>query len=359
MFKILTLSFLYLSSVSQVSAAACTPKDPTEEKTDTSAMKSAIDISAMLVPITPLRVESMADLKLSTFNVLAPCFANPIYYPDNCAQVIANTNYRLSKISTEIGALKAAGTTVFCFQEITPEMYEGISETFTSIVGFGKFQSYVAYHDPNYWKLYQPDPHHPVPNGNATFVLTDVWNILAWESVSTNPIGQGAGNRAAYTKLSHKIASAHVFHVMNVHLDSDHGGNRKKEIKGALYYLNSHTRAGETQVVIGDLNNTTSSGSIREILDSAGMVNSKNPLEPTHPFTNSYNGNNNWASIDHIMYKSGTAIAVGDTTVRNHDLWDMYPILSPDTNNPLRILANFDICGSDHFSVHGTIRHVA
>jgi endonuclease/exonuclease/phosphatase family metal-dependent hydrolase len=349
MFKIFTLAFLFFTHITQASAA-------TSDKT---ILEEILAVAHPVVQsfAAPSAAPSIVDLRISTFNVLAPCYATPIYYPDNCAQVIANTNYRLSKIATEISVLKAAGTTVFCFQEITPEMYDGISATFTAIAGSGKFQKYVAYHDPKYWRTYQPDPLNPVPNGNATFVLTDFWNILALDNVSTNPTGQGAGNHAAYARLSSKTSPSHVFNVINVHLDSDHGGNRKKEIAGALNYLNANSQAGEAQLVVGDLNNITSSGSIKQILDSAGMVNSKNPLEATHPFSNGYNSNNNWASIDHILFKFGTATALGDTTIRNHGLWDTYPILSPDTNNPPRILANFDICGSDHFSVHGTIRH--
>lgn len=349
MFKIFSLAFLFFTHITQASAA-------TSDKT---ILEEILAVSPPVVQTlaAPSAAPSNVDLKISTFNVLAPCYATPIYYPDNCAQVIANTNYRLSKIATEVSALKTGGTTVFCFQEITPEMYDGISATFTTIAGSGKFQKYVAYHDPNYWRTYQPDPLNPLPNGNAIFVLTDFWNILAWDNVSTNPTGQGAGNHAAYVRLSSKTSPSHVFNVINVHLDSDHGGNRKKEIAGALSYLNANSQAGEAQLVVGDLNNTTEGGSIKQILDSAGMVNSKNPLEATHPFSNGYNSNNNWYSIDHILFKYGTATALGDTTVRNHGLWDTYPILSPDTNNPLRILANFDICGSDHFSVHGTIRH--
>lgn len=308
---------------------------------------------------TALTVSTNIDLKLSTFNVLAPCFANPIYYPENCAQVIGDTAFRLNRIGLEIGALKKVGTSVFCFQEVTPEMYDGISSTFLALFGFGKFQGFVAYHDANYWRSYQPDPNNPVPNGNAIFILTDTWNILDLKDVSTNPNGNGSGNHAAYAKISPKTGSSHVFHVMNVHLDSDHGGNRKKEVTGALTYLQDHAKPKETQVLLGDMNNTTSSGSIKEALDAAGMVNTKDPLEPTHPFSDDYNDNNNWASIDHITYKYGTATAVGDTTIRNHGLWETYPVLSPDTNNPSRILANFDICGSDHFSVHGTVRYSA
>ena len=310
MLKNLTMVLLSIVSFSKIAAASIVNSLLEQEKPNATVMQNT---------------SFSIDLKLSTFNALAPCFADPSYYPENCAQVIANTPYRLKKISSEINALESAGTTVFCFQEITPETYDGISAAFATLFGTGKFQSYVAYHDPSYWLTYQPDPLNPVPNGNATFILTDYWNILTMDSVSTNPTGKGAGNHAVYAKIFPKIGPAHVFHVMNVHLDSDHGGNRKKEIAGAITYLNGHANA----------------------------------LEPTHPFSNGYNSNNNWASIDHIMYKLGTAIAVGDTTVRNHGLWDTYPVLTPDTNNSLRILANFDICGSDHFSVHGTVRYIA
>ena len=344
MLKNLTMVLLSIVSFSKIAAASIVNSLLEQEKPNATVMQNT---------------SFSIDLKLSTFNALAPCFADPSYYPENCAQVIANTPYRLKKISSEINALESAGTTVFCFQEITPETYDGISAAFATLFGTGKFQSYVAYHDPSYWLTYQPDPLNPVPNGNATFILTDYWNILTMDSVSTNPTGKGAGNHAVYAKIFPKIGPAHVFHVMNVHLDSDHGGNRKKEIAGAITYLNGHANADETQVLMGDMNSSTSSGSIKEILDAAGMINTKDPLEPTHPFSNGYNSNNNWASIDHIMYKLGTAIAVGDTTVRNHGLWDTYPVLTPDTNNSLRILANFDICGSDHFSVHGTVRYIA
>lgn len=283
--------------------------------------------------------------------MLAPCWADPQYYPSNCATVVQDTGYRLSKINGELDAIKTQNIDVFCFQEMTDEMFAAIKQM------LGRdYRGYMAYHNSSYWSSYQQNPSNPVANGNATFINTKKWNVLTAQDVGTYP-SDGSGNHAMYTQMRLKSGSPRIFHIMNFHLDSD-TGKRKQELEGGLALMApSFSLPGHTQAVVGDLNTTSSGSSIKQPLDSNGFVNLTNPLEPTHPFTDGYNGNNNYAYIDHILVRNG-GISQG-AQPRNHGLWVSYPVLTPDTNNPGRILANFAACGSDHFSVVGTLNGAA
>ncbi len=294
-------------------------------------------------------------LTISTFNGLASCWADPKYYPVNPYKGATPYGYlltgnRIEGIKKEVDELKAAGVDVMCFQEMTDEMYGVISAELGHV-----YSGFMSYHDISYWAGYQLDPQKPVRNGNATFVNESKWQILSHQDVASYP-SNGSGNHAVYTKIKSSRGSSRVFHVMNVHLDSDTGGRRKNELEGVLGILSpSFGSANDTQVLVGDFNCATTHASVQRTLSASEFINTKKPLEATHPFTVSYNNNQIYASIDHINVRNGTA--VGDTAVWSHGLWVTYPFQNPnDPKEAMRIVDNFGICGSDHFPVVGSVK---
>jgi endonuclease/exonuclease/phosphatase family metal-dependent hydrolase len=299
-----------------------------------------------------------ADIvKIATFNVLAPCWADPTYYPQNPDNVTAPFEYvtnsytRATKLKAQVSQLKDSGVEVFAFQEITDQYFDAIANA------LGKeFTGFKAYHDISYWFSYQPDPANPVHNGNATFIKTTNWNVLNSNNNIASFPADGSGNHSVYTQIKAKRGSNRIYHVMNVHFDSDVGGNRKKELLGVMAILApSFTSGNNTQIITGDFNCSTDHATIQQVFASNNFVNTINPLEPTHPFTTSYNGNPLYASIDHITVRNGKA-GSGGTTIISNGLWQSYPVLVPnDTKEARRIVANFGMCGSDHFPVQGSV----
>ena len=303
----------------------------------------------LFTPAYSSSISAPVDLKIATFNVLASCWAAPKHFPanpsnpENPYDYVTNMVYRLSRIKQEITELKSQNVDVFCLQEMTQETFEAIAST------LGKdYLGFMAFHDISYWSSWQIDPDHPMRNGNATFINQKKWQIVSAKDVPSYP-QDGSGNHALYAQIK---KDSHVFHLMNMHLSDNDAEKRKQELEGGLALMApSFAFSDHTQVIVGDLNATSERGSIHQPLASNGFVNLKRPLEITHPFVD-----NDYKCIDHILVKNGTPAE--DAVVRNHGLWDVYPILNinTDTNNPLRMAANIDICGSDHFSVVGTLR---
>lgn len=288
--------------------------------------------------------KNSVDLKIATFNVLAPCWASPQSYPENCASIVENTSYRLTKIASEINALKAQDMDVFCFQEMTDEMFKGIG----AILG-SDYQGYIAYHDLSYWAVDRVSPDDSVPNGNATFVNVKKWDTVLARDIATYP-DNGSGNHAMYLQIRPK-KGVHVFHLVNVHLDYYDKATREKELAGALAVMFPYFKSPEdTEIVAGDLNANPTGAGLKQFLEGNHFTNLKASLEATHPFLESEGG----PTIDHILVRNGTPL---EGIVRHHDVWTTYPVLSPDTNDSSRIRATLETCGSDHFLVHGSLSY--
>jgi hypothetical protein len=106
--------------------------------------------------------------------------------------------------------------------------------------------------------------------------------------------------------------------------------------------------AGAVDLIAGDINEDTVTGSAAGLLRTAGFADvlaAVGNREPTHPFRESYNRSPRWAIIDHVLARGAAP--------RSGDVFD-FGLGAIAAETP-RIEANFERCGSDHYPVSGTV----
>jgi len=278
------------------------------------------------------------------FNVLAPCWASPAYYPVQCTANLDATSRRSLVIQT----LKAIPDVDFYALQETQ-----IDENPHLELGLGKGYTYFSvYHDDDYWKNWITSNPPFVRNGVALAV-----NNRKYDSCEFSALPLGTGNRAAVAICRHRDLNRLV-RIASVHFDSDYGGRRGKEAKALINWF-TVPGGNYIDIIAGDFNADTDSGVIQERIMAAGFKDVLREVgidENTHPWTTSYNGNSMWGNIDHVTAR-GAGISSVAGQVYNNNLWKLYPVLSGkgEPNESNRICANPEIMGSDHFPVQGTI----
>ena len=127
-----------------------------------------------------------------------------------------------------------------------------------------------------------------------------------------------------------------------MHLDADRNNGCRVEFRSLLAQWPAG--AGSVDLIAGDINEDTVSGSLGDEVKRAGFADVLAAIgnrEATHPFSSSYNGATREAVIDHVLSRGATPLA-GD--MFDFGLWSISDELA-------RIEANFRACGSDHFPV--------
>ena len=88
---------------------------------------------------------SGARLPMVTFNVLAPVWAAPDWYPPEMDMSLLDAGYRRARITSFLAA-RAADTDVFCLQEVQ----ESELPAFLAALGSG-FAGAMAHNDRDWW----------------------------------------------------------------------------------------------------------------------------------------------------------------------------------------------------------------
>lgn len=276
-----------------------------------------------------------APLRLLSFNILAPLWADARWYPAALDPALLAADFRRARITAFLRA-EGRSRDVVCLQEVEaaemPFLQQALGSAFV-----GSF----AGHDPQYWSNWLVPSLPWVPNGNAVFVRRAA---VAAASFVDLPLA-GTGNHAAV--LDTQIAgSGRPLRIASVHLDADRNNGRRVEFQALVDHL--ATRPAGVDLVLGDINEDTVTGSLGGEVRRAGFTSvlaAVGNREATHPFTTSYNGATRWAIIDHLLAR-GAAPRAGD--VFDFGLWSIGDEVE-------RIAANLRACGSDHFPVAGEV----
>jgi len=288
---------------------------------------TALVLSAAL----PRAAQANQPISVLSFNVLAPLWAAPRWYPDSLDPALLDRAWRRERITA---FLRSAGRTrgLICLQEVEA----GEMPFYEQALG-GGFVGSFASHDAAYWSNYLVPELPWVPNGNALFVRRA---LLAEFSFANLALG-GTGNHAVM--LSGVLAgSRRPLRAASVHLDADRNNGRRIEFQSLLAHWPAV--AGGIDLIAGDINEDTVSGSLGGEVKRAGFTDvlaAVGNREQTHPFSSSYNGARRWAIIDHVLAR-GAAPRAGD--VFDFGLWSI-------SDEVERIEANFRACGSAHFPV--------
>lgn len=273
------------------------------------------------------------NIQILTFNILANCWADPSWYlPTIINPKIFDEDLRRFSIIRYLKK-KAAKVDVIALQEVTDVDFALISDALPD------FEGYIAHNDPSYWSDWIL-PHLPwVPNGTAIFLKKSVFINICFEDLALSD----SGNHAVRATAVHSV-SGQAMRLFSIHLDSDLGSNRKKELASVI----AQTPANPNIVdfIIGDYNANPLYNPLVNILNSNNFtlpLTQLGPLKPTHPFLlPKYYLDPKWGVISHIATR-GNIVAIKGGPVE-HKIWNI-------KNEALRIEANMAITGSDHFPV--------
>lgn len=288
-------------------------------------------------------------IKVATFNVLAPCWASPKYYPVSSLPKLDRV-YRRARIISFINQAVASGVSVIALQEVQIDEYPFFYDALKR-----NFEGGISLHDDNYWSTWITTNPPFARNGNALFLRKDVFDQITFSDRALS----NEGNHCVLATARERTTLRNL-RIASIHLDSDNSSRRNNELTALLGLL--PPVANTVDIVAGDYNAALSSGNLSNLMKTSNFLNALDVLgiaEQTHPFTTSYNRNTNWGPIDHIAYRN-TAVT-GKSSVTNDgspaiengvvdfNVWKLYP--SGSTFEARRIDKNFDNCGSDHFPV--------
>jgi endonuclease/exonuclease/phosphatase family metal-dependent hydrolase len=274
-------------------------------------------------------------MDIVVFNVLAPVWAAPDWYPTDMDPALLDTEWRRERIVAFLQERSATADLV-ALQEVQDSEFPYLA----GALG-GDFVGFMSTNDPDFWSNWLVEGTPWGPNGTAVFLRRS-----AFGSVSFSELEQSDGNSVAWVS-ARDLASGQRIRFASVHLDSDSQVNRQVEL-GTLLDLWSPANADTTDIIAGDFNEDTVHGSLSTPLKQAGFVDVLAALgnrEQTHPWIESYYMSNKWGILDHVVLRHGEPIA-GD--VVDFGVWSI-------EDETARIEANFEACGSDHFPVVATV----
>jgi endonuclease/exonuclease/phosphatase family metal-dependent hydrolase len=288
---------------------------------------------ALVIATTAARAAPL--LGVTSFNVLAPIWASPVWYPVLEDITLLERVFRRGRTQAFLRSIRER-TDVVCLQEVNEQ------ELPYYLAALGdEFSGRMAYNEPSFWSNWLVPEIPWEPNGVAVAWRKDVFASATFRDLPMS----GDGNHIAILDAWH-VASNRPVRVFSVHLDSDRNNNRIAELRALLREYPA--QPGTADLVCGDINEDTRTGSAAGLFKRAGFVDVLSTLgnrAPTHPWSTSYYNAARWAVIDHVLVRHGVARA-GE--VFDFGLWAI-----PD--EAARIEANLRETGSDHFPVRAVV----
>ena len=199
---------------------------------------AALAISAAAAPAAPPSRD--ARLPMVTFNVLAPVWAAPDWYPPEMDMSLLDADYRRARITAFL-ASRAADTDIFCLQEVQ----ESELPAFLAALGSG-FTGAMAHNDRDWWANWVVPAIPWAPNGTAIVMRRQAFSNLTFRDIPLS----GDGNHAEFVAGVHR-ATGRRLRAASIHLDSDKEANRGREANALMAEL--PPAAGTTDVVCGRL----------------------------------------------------------------------------------------------------------
>ena len=276
---------------------------------------------------------SNPQLGMITFNVLAPVWAAPDWYPPEMDMSLLDAADRRARITSFL-ASRAADTDIFCLQEVQESEFPA----FLAAVG-GGFAGAMSHNDRDWWSNWVVPEIPWAPNGTAIMVRRQAFSNLVFRDIALS----GDGDHAELVEGVHR-ATGRRFRAASIHLDSDKEANRGREARSLMSQL--PPAAGAIDVVCGDFNEDSVTGTAGGVVKRAGFVDVLDAVgnrEPTHPWSSSFNGATRWAIIDHLTVRGAQPLS--------GDVLDFGGLSIPDELT--RIESNFRTTGSDHYPVGG------
>ena len=287
-------------------------------------------------------------MKIITFNLLAPIYAQPIWYPIDLNAELLKTENRIPILINYINTLKNDAD-IFCFQEVQESIFAILEKQLDGFVGYNN------YHDPKYWANWIIPPVEYTPNGNAVFVRKSILTGVSFKDI---PLSD-TGNHCIMTSFIHKDTNKRI-KIYCVHFDADLQQNREIELESLLNRINSGNKNDSgnnivdifdivdiVDIVVGDYN-FDMNNKLKLVLDKnkfIDIIDYKLNNNITIPFQNIYYKSHNYTVIDHILSKN---IRYSNGEVLGYSIIDI-------ENKLHRIEQTLSFNGSDHFAVYANI----
>jgi len=197
---------------------------------------------------------SSALVKIASFNVLAPSWASPSYYPESAHPWLHPLEARSDRIVTFLKNHVVDKLDVIALQEtevtVTPLLKAGLGE---------KFQFFSSNHDDSYWAKWTAGGQQPYnPNGVSIAINSNTFDVLEFLDV---PLG--TGNHSAVAVCRHKTTDR-IFRVASVHFELDDISQRDSEVKAIADFMNMNQKeknwSHPVDIIAGDFNSAISRG---------------------------------------------------------------------------------------------------
>ena len=359
-------------------------------------------ISPTLTTLSSVPLRSISsdhsNIKLLTFNILAPHYANPKYYP-KCVIPHLDTQKRLTATLAFLNDISKR-CDIIALQEVTDNTVDRVG-TFDRIrdVLQKNFEGQFLPHDEKYWNSWidrNKDSHFSyMKNGNSLFINRHSFTEPIWRDIPLT-----TGNYAICAKVIHRKTGISV-RVLNIHLDTEDG--YKKEYTSAMEAIKelSNTIVNPSTTIVNPIT-TVVNPSTTVANPSTTVVNLSSTIDIImgdfnhslkDPHIEPINRDNNFTDaltidrkltfsmptsstrtimpIDHIIYRSGHVTPLADsdnlfhglpshtnTGVIDYNLWNLYPYNRNeyDANECCRLRECLRIFGSDHMPVVATMK---
>lgn len=280
---------------------------------------------------------AMPFISIVSFNILAPCWASPLYYP------VFSTLDRFYRRERIIDLLKSTNADIFCLQECTDIEFLAIRERFNN-----DYSAFMAHHDLTYWSRWITEDPPYERNGPSIFVKKKLFKDLNF----TNLPLSDSGNHAAVLTCKYTPTNT-KFRIFSIHLDSDTTVGKSKEFDSLL---EKYPESSEyIDIVAGDFNvdvNTSNFSNLLSVNNYVSILHYLGINGRTTPFSSSYHHFSIWGQIDHILVRHGKP-AKGKIIDNGYE--KLYPSKNGQHNNDEdnRIRSALNTFGSDHYPISG------
>lgn len=293
-------------------------------------------------------------LRVLTFNVLAPNFTDPKYYPLESHAYLPKERRR----DTIIRFLRSIKDSydIISLQEVTDDTviidHFGNLDTGTNHVSFGEYRHFdnalpeftgmFVSHDPSHWSSYfgSTTELSYIRNGNALFFRRSLFICHTWKDIPLT-----TGNHAVMGLVTHRPTMKRL-RVINVHLDNESNNTRFIELREVLSTI-PHDK-NIIDLVMGDFN--TDIHHISELVYGGKFKDTLSQLGDKHLTYALLAGKE--GPIDYIIYRGDSVHVSCSLGVLGSDLWKTYPVINQlDPLGPKRLNACLESYGSDHIPV--------
>lgn len=291
-------------------------------------------------------------IRVLSFNVLAPHYADPEDYPPGCDKELKR-EYRREKILNFLSSNKS-DCDIIALQEVTidTDQRKGEYDYYYNLLK-NEFYGNFVYHDFGYcdeWKKYDFDSEYGyIKCGNALFLNKNIFEIIKWDSLKLSI----TGNRAIVADVIHLFTNKYL-RIGNIHLSSGKDITpRISEFQKLLSLFPFNNKY--IDIIIGDFNNGLTISPFIELLSQHLFHDSLDGIDDKRTYS-MYDRPRKHYPVDHIIYRGSHIIILPQSCVIDNDIWSRNPYDEHfDEYQTSRLKECLNTFGSDHFPIYSFI----